>query len=479
VLENIFFANLQKDFLCGPITRSMKICLVTAFPPSHERLNEYGYHLALELQRNPFLSVTVLANEHDGPAEEFAGFDVERCWRPNSLGNPARLLQKIREINPHVVWFNLVFASFGVNPMAAFFGLCTPALVRVAGYSTHVTLHQLIDHTCLEDSGVRFPRLYSGCGWLATHLLLRANSVTVLLPAYRRTLLEKYHSRNVHLRAHGIFSARPQYPDFSQRGNPPRILAFGKWGTYKRVEPLLAAFPEIKKAVPEAKLVIAGESHPLTPGYVEALRARYEGDRDIEVHGYVPEEELGKLFSRASLVVMPYSSATGSSGVAHQACQFGLPIVCSDLPDFRDMAEEEGLAIEFFRAGDQKSLTTAVIGVLRNLERQRDMAEQNYAAAVRLTMPQIVRKYLRSFEWQLRGREKATWRLRARRSVPFLPVLSSAWNSTLLPGRAPATSVMQRAAKLGPGGVAESASTAAAPAASRPTIEDPAGSKAA
>ena len=29
----------------------MKICLVTAFPPSRRRLNEYGYHIAQELQR--------------------------------------------------------------------------------------------------------------------------------------------------------------------------------------------------------------------------------------------------------------------------------------------------------------------------------------------------------------------------------------------------------------------------------------------
>ena len=42
----------------------MKICLVTTFPPSTGGLSEYGFHIAQELQRNPFLSLTVLGDFH-------------------------------------------------------------------------------------------------------------------------------------------------------------------------------------------------------------------------------------------------------------------------------------------------------------------------------------------------------------------------------------------------------------------------------
>lgn len=81
----------------------MKICLITAFPPSHERLNEYGYHLAQEMRRNPFLSVTVLANEMAEPIPELSGYDVVRCWRPDRLASPVCLLGAIRELKPDVV----------------------------------------------------------------------------------------------------------------------------------------------------------------------------------------------------------------------------------------------------------------------------------------------------------------------------------------------------------------------------------------
>jgi hypothetical protein len=41
----------------------MKICLVATFPPSGRQLNEYAFHIARELQRNPDVELTILADE--------------------------------------------------------------------------------------------------------------------------------------------------------------------------------------------------------------------------------------------------------------------------------------------------------------------------------------------------------------------------------------------------------------------------------
>ena len=391
----------------------MKICLVTSFPPSQQRLNEYGYHLARELQRDPYLSLTVLADRLEKPAEELPGFEVERCWSFNSLKTVFHLWKSLREHEPDVVWFNLVFSSFGDRPIPAFLGLCLPALCRLFGFYTHITLHHLMEDSMLADAGVRWHRLYTLAGWIATRILLLASAVSVLLPVYRRTLIGRYRGSNVHLRAHGVFSPSPEYPDFERRGDPDqRILAIGKWGTYKRLELLLQAFPEVRRAVPDAQLVIAGADHPTSPGYLDSIRRRYRGEPGVVFHDYVPEQELQEMFATASLLAMPYTSASGPSGVAHQACQFGLPIVSADIPEFRDMAEEEGIAIEFYRTGDVDSLARALISVLRDRERQREMAEINFSAAVRMTMPEIIRQYLKSFD-----RERKIHRLRPRRAA--------------------------------------------------------------
>jgi glycosyltransferase involved in cell wall biosynthesis len=383
----------------------MKICLVTAFPPSRGGLNEYGFHLARELQKNPFLSLTVLADELPDAQAELDGFSVVRCWSFDDIGSLGKLWSCIRKLNPDVVWFNLIFSTFGRNPFTAFSGLALPLLSRLTGCYTHVTLHHLMEGIDLGDAGIRFPRLYRAAGTLATKMLLKSNSISVLIPAYRKVLMEKYGSRNVHVRAHGILSQRPEYPDFSKRGNPSqRILAFGKWGTYKRLEPIIQAFGAVVARVPGAKLVIAGGDHPNTQGYVASVAQRYIHDPRIEFTGYVPEEGIPELFQSASVAVMPYSSATGSSGVAHIACTYGVPIVSAEIGDFRDMAEEEGLAIDFYAAGNTEDLSSRLISLLESPERQLRMAEQNFSAALRMTMPQIAYRYLRHFDLERKTR---------------------------------------------------------------------------
>ncbi len=385
----------------------MKICLVSAFPPSGRMLNEYGFHIARELQRDPLLSVTILADKLTASEPEVPDFDVRRVWDFNSLRNPASLLKSLHDIKPDVVWYNLLFTTFGNahNPAAAFLGTSMPAWTRMAGYYTHVTLHHLIEHVDMKDGGIRFPRLYQWAGTLATRILLMANSISVLLPAYRRTLLEKYRSENVHFRAHGVLSGRPEFPDFSRRGNPEhRILALGHWGTYKRLELLMQAWQRVRESVPEARLVIGGADHPMTPGYMESIRAQHSSDRRVDFVGYVREEELPRVFGEATALVMPYSSATGASGVAHQACEYGVPIVSADIPDFREMAEDEGMSIDFYRMGDAEHFADRLIELLRSPERQREMAEQNFSAALRQTMPQIIQQYLRAFNLHQKAR---------------------------------------------------------------------------
>src|SRR6266404_1451810 len=188
----------------------MKICLISSFPPSGGRLNEYGYHLVHALAGDPVLSITVLADEMDTPAPELPDVEVIRCWRFNSLSSLWNLLRTIKELDPDVVWFNLVFSSFGDKPLPAFLGLCAPLLTRLTGRYAHVTLHHLMESVSLEDAKVRHPKLYQWAGAVATRILLKANAVSVLLPADRRTLLGKYKAQGVHFRPHGIFAPIPE-----------------------------------------------------------------------------------------------------------------------------------------------------------------------------------------------------------------------------------------------------------------------------
>src|SRR5580698_8760339 len=269
----------------------MKICLVTTFPPSTGGLSEYGFHLAQELQRNPFLSLTVLADELPQNHVEPEGFTVLRCWSFDDPGSVFRLLKTLHRVKPDVVWFNLLFSTFGRNPLVAFSGLMTPLLARLSGRYTHVTLHHLMDTVELKDAGIRHEGLYRMAGAVATRMLLLSNSVSVLMPGYRKILNDKYGRDNVHLRAHGILARRPEFPEFSRRGTPiHNILAFGKWGTYKRLELMIESFHLLADKMPQARLIIAGGDHPQASGYIESVKQQCADDPRIEFRGYVPED---------------------------------------------------------------------------------------------------------------------------------------------------------------------------------------------
>ena len=403
----------------------IKICLVAAFPPSIRQLNEYSYYIAKEIQRHKEVELIVLADVLEDykfatdaqgnpvdteQATKLPGVTVIRCWKFGSMTTPLRLLNTIRQIKPDVVWFNLVFSSFGTpdTPLAAFAGLSVPALTRAAGYYTHITLHHIIEHVDFASAGVRQERLYRLGTDAATWTLLKANSVSVLLSDYRRTLRKKYSAENVLVGTHGTFAAIPSPPDMTRRNNPEiRILAFGHWGTYKRLETLMEAFPAVLEKMPNARLLVAGGNHPAAAGYWESIRDAQPTHLPIDFLGYIPQKDVPLLFRTSSVMVMPYDSSTGSSGPAHQACEYGVPIVCADIADFRCMATDDDMAILFYEIGNVSDLAEKLVTLLQSEDLQRQMSDHNYEAGVQMTMATVARSYLRWFELHKFKREIA------------------------------------------------------------------------
>jgi glycosyltransferase involved in cell wall biosynthesis len=269
------------------------------------------------------------------------------------------------------------------------------------GFFTHVTLHHVLEHVDFAAAGLRRGRLVRAGTDLATRALLKAHSVSVLLPRYRDTLIAKYAAQNVFVSNHGTFASVPCPPDITQRGNPDlRILAIGHWGTYKRLETLMNAFPKVLQKVPNARLVVAGANHHTKAGYWESVRDAQPAGLPIDFLGYVPEQHIPQLFRTTSVLAMPYDSATGSSGPAHQACEFGIPIVCADIDDFRGMAMDEGMSIRFYERGNADDLADQLVRILKSPRLQQQMAQQNFAAGAEMAIATVVKRYLRWFSLQ-------------------------------------------------------------------------------
>lgn len=378
-----------------PLAPRLRLAVVTALPPSTATLTEYGHHLVQNLARKPQVSeLIVLADDGDGLPEPTADYRVEAAWRFDSLATPWRLWRAVRRTRPDVVLFNTHFTSFGTRKVAAALGLAMPALLRLSGTHTIVLLHNLVDTVDLDAAGYGGPRIVTrvltSIGRGLTRLLLRADRVVTTMPSYVETLRDRYGATNVSLTPHGAFET-PLAPDSEPADGRRRVLAFGKFGTYKRVDDLIIAHRELRDrgGHDDVELVIAGTDSPNARGYLAGVEADCADLPGVRFTGYVAEEDVAELFESCSVVVFPYTATTGSSGPLHQAGAHGRAVIAPRLGDFLDLVEHEGYRAEPFTPGEPGSLTEALAAVLDDREHRRDLGRRNHAAAISLPISEI------------------------------------------------------------------------------------------
>jgi glycosyltransferase involved in cell wall biosynthesis len=397
----------------------MHIAIVTTYPPGTGSLNEYAYHFVRWLRRNPDVSmITLLVDElpqgqrySDDAPDAGAPLRFVPCWRFGGKRNAARIAAAARAARPAAVLFNIQFASFGRDKLSGALGLFAPALVRAAGLPCIVLLHNIMETVDLRQAGFAGNRLVEGLirmfGTGVTRALLSANLVALTIPKYVELLEQKYGAQNLILAPHGAFDEALS-PPAEPSSDPLQIMTFGKFGTYKRVEPLIEAFRMLPApGRPRLELVIAGTDSPNAAGYLAEVQARYADVAGLRFTGYVAEEDVPRIFSEAAMVVLPYTSTTGSSGVMHQAGDYARAVVLPQVGDLAELIAEEGYAGEFFAPGEVASLAAALARLIDDPARCREIGMRNFAAARGLPMSEVVDWYVLHIQTILAGRERA------------------------------------------------------------------------
>jgi len=108
----------------------------------------------------------------------------------------------------------------------------------------------------------------------------------------------------------------------------PTVAFFGKLQPYKGIEVLDSAMPLVWACRPDVRFVVAGRGEAIP---------RVRDARLTFHHRYLEWREVGQLLSEASLLVLPYTSASqtgvGSLGVAR-----GIPLIVSDVGALSELA---------------------------------------------------------------------------------------------------------------------------------------------
>ena len=119
------------------------------------------------------------------------------------------------------------------------------------------------------------------------------------------------------------------------------LLFFGLIRRYKGLDVLVSALPEIRRRVPDVRLVVAGDPlESIAP--VRELASSLGVDDAIDWRlGFVPDPEVAPLVASSAAVVLPYREIE-SSGVLALAFGHGRPAIVSDLGAVGEAVREYG-----------------------------------------------------------------------------------------------------------------------------------------
>jgi glycosyltransferase involved in cell wall biosynthesis len=191
------------------------------------------------------------------------------------------------------------------------------------------------------------PRRTASKRELWRRLLRRFDRVVVHSTHGRETLIEL--GVDARVIPHPVFASDPPRADDGRT-----ILCFGSIRPYKGLGDAIAALDRVDGA----RLLVAGD--PLEP--VNGYRER-AGERAEWRLGYLPEREVERAFSEATIAVFPYRPELDQSGALLQALGAGVPAVAYDVGGIAEPVRrfQAGRVVP---AGDVESLADAIRALL-------------------------------------------------------------------------------------------------------------------
>jgi glycosyltransferase involved in cell wall biosynthesis len=150
---------------------------------------------------------------------------------------------------------------------------------------------------------------------------------------------------------------------------------------------LIRAFREVVDEIPEATLTIAGEDPFGYRSELEALRDGLDLCRSVQFVGHQRHDAMPALYHGADLFVLS-SRHESQAMVVCEAAAAGVPTVGTTVGVVADLAPDAAVAV---RPGDPVALAEAIIGVLRDPGRRRQLGERARQRAAREYDATVVR----------------------------------------------------------------------------------------
>ena len=189
------------------------------------------------------------------------------------------------------------------------------------------------------------------------------------------------------------------------RPSEPRLLFAGMLTPLKNVLGLLNAFAQVRRAVPEARLIMVGP-HP-DPDYAQTVQDRVTslalGD-SVDIVGFVDNDRLLHEIASARAVVLFSREETAPTIIA-QAMAAGKPVVASRVGGVPEMVNdgESGFVVE---SEDETALAERMLTLLNDQDLCLRMGARGHELALcRFTPEAVARQTVQAYRTALNSQQ--------------------------------------------------------------------------
>jgi alpha-maltose-1-phosphate synthase len=306
-------------------------------------------------------NVTLMLSERDvkrfgniiSPKVKVYPFYFTRMRYPTNLVMVFDIIRKINEIKPDIIhiqkghpWLNVFL----------------PLLRR---YCLVTTIH---DPILLDWPSRKIPL------FLWTPPIKYAKKLIVHGERLKESMLKQYRRSgdDIYVLPRGANSIYTRYVMNAAIEEPHTIMYFGRiWG-YKGIKYLIEAEPLISRMVPDVRIIIAGAGEDFKK-YEDMMVHK---EKFVVYNEFIPNDRVNELFSRASVVVLPYIDGS-QSGVIPQAYAFRKPVVITDVGSLPENVDD-GLTGLVVPPKNVEKLAEAIIELLTDDIKRKKMGDNAY-----------------------------------------------------------------------------------------------------
>jgi glycosyltransferase involved in cell wall biosynthesis len=207
----------------------------------------------------------------------------------------------------------------------------------------------------------------------------KALRITVPTKAVKRDLLELFPKMNpekVNVIKNGINFKRYN-PNISAKElrkelklTEKIILYLGRIAEYKGVEEIIKAYNRVKKEIDDVHLVVAGAP---TVNMKRTYNKWIEQHPGVLFTGYVDDDLVPNYYALADIFVSFSYAAEGFGLTVTEALACGKPVLCSDLPAYREVLEDKAILIP---PGDITQLSDNMVKLLKDQNLRQRMGKE-------------------------------------------------------------------------------------------------------